>query len=98
MKIEQKIKNCLSGINEQLLCYQTKKWEEFVQNEDPKSFDEEVLMMFERIFIQYQILCLYRKYEIFIGNNEVNLNEFNICLNWIVVLTKAIFISEIEFI
>ena len=96
MKIEQKINQCLDGINESMLCYQNKKWEEYVQNEDPISFDEESLMMFEKNFIQYQILCLFKKYEIFNGENENNLNEYDKCLLWIVILTKFIFISENE--
>ena len=88
----------MSGINWNMLCYQNEKWKEYVETEDPRSFDEESLTMFEKIFIQYQILCFYRKYEILNGDNENNLNEFNICLHWIIILTKFIFVSEDEMI
>lgn len=97
MKIEQKINQCLDGINESMLSYQNKKWEEYIQNEDPILFDEESLTMFEKNFIHYKILCLFRKYEILNGENEINLNEYDNCLIWIVILTKFIFISENEF-
>jgi hypothetical protein len=96
LKIQQKINKCLAGINEPMLCYQNRKWEEYIQNEDPTSFDEESLMMFEKNFVQYQILCLYMKYEKFNGNDDVNWSEYNKCLLWIAILTKFIFVSENE--
>lgn len=95
MKLEEKMSKCRLEMNTDMLMYQNKKWEEYTSQQDPSLLDEELFPIFEKSFLFYQLLYMYKSYEEMRGNKRNNKDELK-CLRWIAVLTNFIMVSENE--
>ena len=88
------MKSCESKIDPDMLLFQNTKWEHHAIQKDPYTLDQDLLSVFDRPFLFYQLLYNFKCYEELRGINNHKIKDELRCLQWIAMLSKFLVVSD----